>query len=206
MNAFENVHTFTQDAVDKNRFNRWIFDNILPYIKGRTLEVGSRRGAIATLFIEHNLPIHVSDENPDNRFTLNNLFRESPLLRQIHAMNFIRQDFEQAYVSYKGVFDTVVAINLTEHNYYEKPDLKNAFYLLRDRGHFIFIIPEYTTSYSLLEQSFEDWQRYNISIAMKMLDNNCKILNLQYFHWLQAASASGSNTGFSTLAVFRKTR
>ena len=54
------LHTLNVIA-KANRFNRWMYDQIKPHLKGEILEIGSGIGNISKLVIESNHFITLSD-------------------------------------------------------------------------------------------------------------------------------------------------
>jgi hypothetical protein len=205
MSIQEMSHTFTSEPDDLVRLNTWIFETIQPYVKGRTMEMGSGQGAITSIFIDHGLPIHLSDESQTNRQTLLKNFGGIEGIRMIHDIDFLSSDFEQQYFSSLGAFSTVIAANITQHGYYDTKALNKAKHLLRSRGHFIIVAPVYTTLYAGLEENLEEWKNYNAVVIKKMMGDNIDVLKVRYFNWKSDSDASFSNqTGLSTLAVLRK--
>jgi hypothetical protein len=206
MSIQQTSHTFTSKPNDLTRLNNWIFDTIQPYIKGRTMEIGSGHGAMASIFVDHSLPIHLSDEYQVNRQLLQERFQGVDAVRMIHDMDFLSNDFERNYRSSLGKFATAVAVNITEHGYYNKIALNNAKHLLRIRGHLIIIAPAYTSLYAGLEEDLEEWKKYNAVMIKKMLGENIEVLKVRYFNWNSTSDAAlSAQAGLSTLAVLRKT-
>src|SRR5690242_8161392 len=94
------------------RFNRWMFDTIRPYCKGHVLEVGSGIGNISKLYLEHNMPLTVSDLRAEYCAILQQKFGTNPLLHGIESVELALPDFNQRYAHLVGRFDTVVASNV----------------------------------------------------------------------------------------------
>jgi hypothetical protein len=198
-------HYFNQAQGDIVSLNRWIFDTIQPYIKGRTIELGSCQGAIASIFTEHGLPIHLSDEHRTNRDALREKFQEVPGVRMIHDIDFLDPGFKLVNTSSLSAFDTVVAINVTEHGFYNKIALNNAKHLLRIRGHFMMIAQAHTAFYNGLEEDLSEWKKHNASDVEKLMGANVAVLKVRYFNWVTGTQTSQiGQSGLSTLAILRK--
>lgn len=205
MQVEEFSHTFTEETGGASRLNQWLFDTIQPYIKGRTMEMGSHHGAVSSLFTANELPLHLSDSLGENRHKLAERFKEEALIRLIHDMDFLRQDFAQAYEPSIGAFSTVIAINITENGYYSNIALNNAKYLLRLRGHLIIVAPVYTALFNGLDDDLDEWKKHNAPIVKKIMGDDVEVLKVRYFNWQPPAGIHSNTAGLSTLVVFRKT-
>src|ERR1700735_4941501 len=97
MDTQEASLNFVRETADVIRLNNWIFDLIYPYIKGRTLELGSVSGGIASFFIERDLPIHLTENDKIKRGNLQKKFEGRPAMRMIHNIDFNDALFEQVY-------------------------------------------------------------------------------------------------------------
>lgn len=204
MNTQEASLSFRKDTQDIIRLNNWIFDNIQPYIKGRTLELGSGSGLISSLFIVRDLPVHLSDENSANREGLLKKFDGLSAMRMVHDIDFNDRHFEQTYVHRAGVFSTIIAINIAEHGVYNRSMLHKAAYFLRIRGHFIAITPSNAVLFNAAT-GFKDLKKYNLKIARDLMGESFEILKVRYFDWSAGSdSSSMGQSGLYTLAIFRK--
>lgn len=204
MNTHEMSHTFIEEMGDKNRLNKWIFDTIQPYIKGRTMEMGSHGGAISSLFVDHDLPIHLSDGLEGNRQRLVERFRDTLLIRMVHDIDFLREDFVNTYRSSFGAFSTVLAVNITEHGYYNQLALNNAKHLLRLGGHLMIVAPAYTALLNGLEEDLDEWKKHNALVIKEIMGSNVEGLKVRYFNWQALPGLHSRTFGLSTLAIFRK--
>jgi hypothetical protein len=173
------IETFHRRPGEVMKLNLWMFENIQPYIKGRTLEATSGSGLFSSCLVEQGIPIHLNDTNNSNRQMLRERFTGSGM-KAIHSLDLLRQDFEQYYSSYLGAFSTLISLNITEFAYHEKIELDNAKRLLRKGGHLIFAAPSFTALYPGLEQDLEDLNRYNGKTLRSLLSES-KILKIRYF-------------------------
>lgn len=198
--------TFANKEEDIIRLNNWIFDMVSPYIKGRTLELGSGGGRISSIFMQHNLPLHLSDEKEANRKALGIMFSGIPLIRMIHDIDFVREGFTQTYARLIGVFDTVIALNITEHGFYDQLVLENAMHLLRRRGHFMVIAPSRAVLFNRMAQDLSGLKEYNYTVARKLMGPNFETLKARCFNWVsESETPDFSQFCLLTLAISRKT-
>jgi hypothetical protein len=180
---------------DSAELTHWLFDNIAPYIQGRTYELGSSKGAMAAVFLEHDLPIHLSDDNPDNRAWLNERFNRNPRVRQIHDTNFMDTAFSRQNAASFGVIDTLIALNIAEHGFYDRTHLFNGSLLVAVGGYFMVVAPVQTALYGELDSHLDAWKHYNLKAAKQLLGRSFSLEKLRYFNW----------AGLATLIVARKT-
>lgn len=206
MNTTETSLTFVQTAEGITNLNNWIFETIQPYIKGRMLELGSGLGRFSSIFMKHNLPLHLSDEKESNREFLQIKFDGSPMFKMVHNIDFHCDTFSQTYASMLGVFDTVIAVNITEHGFYNDTILKNAKDLLRRRGHFVALTPSRAVLFNRMEKDLSGLKEYNLTVARNLMGIDFQILKVRCFNWVaESESSDFSQFGLSTLAIFRKT-
>lgn len=196
---------FVQEAQDIARLNKWIFDIIFPYITGRTLELGSGSGEIASMFIERHVPIHLTDENNINKERLHKRFEGISFVRAIHDIDFNTPLFQQEYASGAGVFSTIVAVNIAEHGGYNNKMLHNADHFLATKGHFIVITSANAVLFDSESSNFEGLKEYNYKVARNLMGEAFEILKVRYFSWSADREIGYHNeSGLYTLAIFRK--
>ena len=202
MNAKEMLLNFVNDADDINRLSQWIFENIEPYIKGRTLELGSSRGGISSIFIKRSLPVHLCDENGANRETLRKRFGGMQAMRMIHDIDFNDPFFDQVYADSAGVFSTVIAVNVAEHGIYENRMIHRAKYFLGSGGHFMLAMPASVILFGNVGSHIDDLKQHNYKVARHFMGDNFEPLKIRHFNWL----IDPNNCNLShlyTLTIFR---
>src|SRR6478672_11669415 len=98
-----------------DKFNRWMYDTIRPFLKGNILEIGSGIGNISKFPLVEQLPITLSDINPGYQQILENKFSRYPSLQGILSIDLIQPDFEKSYASLHEKFDSIFLLNVIEH-------------------------------------------------------------------------------------------
>ena len=169
MDTQEMSLTFAREIADITRLNNWIFNIIHPYIKGRTLELGSADGGISSMFIKRGLPIHLTDEDNTNREKLQKKFEGITAMRMIHDINFYHDSFEKVYADRAGVFSTVLAVNIAEHGCYNENMLHNAEYFLAVRGYFIVVTSAKAVLFDKAAYNSEGLKEYNYKVARNLM-------------------------------------
>jgi len=194
---------FSQPLGDIQILNRWIFETIGPFVKGRTLEIDSGTNTLCSFFLEYNRPIHLSDINQFHVQKLRETYKDKPIVRAVHDFDFMSSDFQQSNPETLNVFDTVVALSYPAAGF-EKM-VENIKYVLRKGGVLIILLPIYTSIYHGLDQNLDDWKRYNAKPIERILMFNFSMLKVRYLNLPPDAIADRlRNFGLSALLTVRK--
>jgi SAM-dependent methyltransferase len=190
---------------DAAKLNNWLFETIQPFIKGRIMEMDSGVGAMTSFFVEKGISLRLSDTSKSNRDKLREIFRGLGPIKGIYNIDYHRPDFEQIYSSVIDVFNTVIALNIIDHGFYDKAALRNAKFLLRKRGHLMVVAPAYTAMYDGFDELPENLKKYNHQGLRNFLNNDFEILKARYFI-LKGNSRNpvANQLGLSVLAIARK--
>jgi len=191
---------------EEARFNNWIFEVVKSYIKGRTLELGSGSGDFSSIFIEHGLPIHLSDPDKSNRNYLRAKFEPSPYLKGVHDVDLLRHDFIEYHAPMIGVFSTVLCINIdfSRDNDLLKEAFVNAKSLLHRNGCLIISIPSYTEAYPGTEQNLRELKRGNRKPLGDLL-GDLRVLKNRYFNFeMNEVSNNKFHKNLNLIAVTQK--
>jgi hypothetical protein len=190
---------------DNLKLSKWIVEATLPYIKGRTIEVQSGFGSIASLIIEAGLPIHLSESQKSNRQKLRDKLAGSPLARSLRNIDYTTNQFHSDYQSQLETFSTVIAVNIIDNGYYSSEVINNAKYLLHTQGRFIIILPTYVVPFEDTLDNFDEWNRLNTSDIKKHIGTGFKLIRVRPFKWANAErEASSSHFELAVLAIFQK--
>jgi SAM-dependent methyltransferase len=190
---------------DLPRLKEWLFETVHPYIHGKVLELNSGTGEFSSHLVLHEIKAHLSDAEKTNRDILRKRFEGDPNVRGVHHIDFLRPDFTQYYSSKLAIFDTLLALNVTEHGFIAKPVLDTAKQLLNKGGYLILIAPAYTAPYHGLEENLEDWQEFNRRPLKRFLGAGFKILMVRYFNIRDTITDPSHNRfGVSILVIARK--
>jgi hypothetical protein len=167
-------------------FNNWVFENIRPYLRGRVLEIDSRSGLMSALFIENNIPVHLSDPNKNNRENLQKHYKENPNFKKVHNLDPNSSDFENLHSNKFSLIDTVILTNVIEHGFYNEKAIQNATKFLPLRGRIAIIIPAQTTLYSQDEENSELMIKYNSKSIRSLLSPELEPIMITYCKFITA--------------------
>jgi len=195
--------SFAEITDEAQTLNRWIFDKIRPYIKGRTLEISSGINSLCPFFIAHNRPIHLSDTDPNCFEILRATYSGNQIIRSVHSFNFAASDFKEAHPNTLNAFDTVMALNSSAADFGKMVD--NINYVLPQGGTLVLILPAYTSIYHGLDQNLDLWKRYNAKAIRDIVRFNFSISKIRYLNLAPDTTKTFfANSGLSVLAIFQK--
>ncbi len=174
------------DVIGEARnFNEWMFKTILPFTKGKILEIGSGLGNISNFFLENGSEIMLTDLRKEYCFFLENKFGSRNNLLGVGQLNLVHPQFGQVYKDYLGKYDTVFALNVIEHILDDNLAISNCKKLLKKDGHLIILVPSYQKLYNQFDKELGHYKRYNLkSLTDLFIKNNLKIVHKQYFNFM----------------------
>jgi 2-polyprenyl-3-methyl-5-hydroxy-6-metoxy-1,4-benzoquinol methylase len=168
---------------EAQKFNKWMYDTIKPYCKGRILELGSGTGNITHFFLKDNKLITASDIRENYRQYLSESFSKYDL--EVLNINMVHPEFDKVYEDYMNSFDTVFALNVLEHIEDDSSAINNCKKLLKENGLLIILVPSYDILYNKLDYNLMHYRRYNKSILGKIFNDNGLIIKYsQYFNFV----------------------
>lgn len=160
----EGLHTL--EAVSEAiQFNRWMFEQVRPFMKGKILEVGSGIGNISAFFTEQKTDITLSDIRENYCLALKKQFPQQPVLQ----MDLVDPDFQTKYAALSSSFDGIFALNVVEHIENDVLALENMRFLLKPGGKVLILVPAWPLLYNKIDQGLYHFRRYtttSLSSAM----------------------------------------
>jgi SAM-dependent methyltransferase len=160
----EGLHTL-EAIQDARNFNRWMYEEVAPFLSGRILEVGSGIGNISSCFIEQNAAITLSDIRENYCHALAQKFPDQPLLN----LDLAHPEFTSAYQRCLEQFDSVFALNVVEHIEDDFLALENIYRLLKPGGKVLILVPAGPLLYNKLDQGLFHYRRYTRSSLQKCI-------------------------------------
>ena len=167
-----------------DRFNRWMFETIVPFAAGNILEIGSGIGNLSRYFLEHNYHITLSDIDPVYTNILHQQFSRFPNLQGIMQIDLQHKNFQLEYASLKESFNTVFYLNVLEHLRDDKLAVKNSLYLLKPGGTLIILVPAYPILYSRMDKALHHVKRYTKKSLNKLLSDNGTTIKKSFYFYL----------------------
>lgn len=169
----------TLNVIEKaNKFNKWMYETIKPYCKGRILEIGCGIGNISEFFIQDSQEIVLSDLR-DNYLEIVSKKFSNPVLK----IDLVDAEFESKYEDLLNTFDTVFALNVIEHIENDKQAIANCKKLLKKGGNLIILVPAYQFLYNSFDTELEHFRRYTKNSLENIIQHNqLKIKKTFYFN------------------------
>jgi SAM-dependent methyltransferase len=143
-----------------DNFNRWMYAEVEPYLKGEILEIGSGIGNVSEFFLKDGANITLSDVRPGYCEILKNRFKEYDCLKGVHLLDLVHPDFLKMHSGLLGRFDSVFAMNVVEHIEEDELALRNLHALLKPGGRIIILVPTGNWLYNGLDVSLKHFRRY----------------------------------------------
>jgi SAM-dependent methyltransferase len=167
-----------------SRFNKWMYTEIKPFLKGNVLEIGSGIGNISRFIIEDGFIVSLSDYNPAYCSILTRNFSRYPNVKAIHAIDLLQPDFEITYSSLKESFDSIILLNVIEHIADDKKAISNCRYLLQKKGQLVVLAPAYQWLYCKFDKELGHFRRYSLSGMRSLIaDQGFEIIHQRHFNF-----------------------
>lgn len=152
-----------------DRFNRWMYQAIRPFVKGNTLEIGSGIGNLSAFFLNDGTTISLSDAEKNYVEILHKKFYGFKNLHSIFTIDLENPAFETTHFDLKEQFDTIFLLNVLEHIDNDKQALQNIRFLLKPEGTIIILTPAYKFLYSALDRSLGHYRRYTSGQLIRLV-------------------------------------
>lgn len=167
---------------EADKLNTWMFESIQPFVKGKTLEIGSGIGNISAEFVHHRLPLSVSDH--DDRYCrfLEQKFASEPLVEGVFNIDLVDPAFESSFARLLGSFDTIFALNVVEHIEDDRQAVANCHKLLAPGGHLILLIPAYQTLFNGFDKGLGHFRRYTMRSVRQLLSTRFEVIKTWHFN------------------------
>ena len=178
-----------------DKFNRWMYETIKPFCKGRILEIGGGIGNISQCFLAENQELVVTELQEDYCKIIQDRFCNHPGLKAVITMDIVDPEFETKYESLLGTFDTVFALNVVEHIADDTKAIANCKKLLKKGGPLIILVPAFQAIFNHFDAALGHFRRYTAPKLKPLFEaNDLPIIHQQYFNLIGIAGwwVSGS--------------
>jgi SAM-dependent methyltransferase len=183
----ENLEIVSQN----NRFNNWIYDEILPGLKGDILEVGSGIGTFSEKIIRDFPLSHITltdislayVKRLEKRFSKSNNNNDDNNNISICKLDLnCKEDYDK--IGYER-FDSIIAINVLEHVENDIYALQQLHKLLKNGGMLIILVPCHKFLYNIIDKKIGHLRRYSKKdLEFKITETRFNVERMFYFNML----------------------
>jgi 2-polyprenyl-3-methyl-5-hydroxy-6-metoxy-1,4-benzoquinol methylase len=159
------------------KFNEFMGESILPYLKGDVLEIGSGTGNMSEFFLSKNISLSLSDIEDKYCQILEKRFRKKAIRLDISS-EALFDDFP----SLENNFDSVFALNVIEHIENNNITIKNCNQLLRKNGTLVILVPAFNFLYSKTDIELGHFRRYSKKLLQETISPHFSIEKIFYFN------------------------
>ncbi len=137
------------------RYNRWMFRQIAPYIGQRVLEIGAGIGTLTRYLVGRELVL-ATDLNPRYLRIIANTFERH---MRVQVLPIDLADFDPTALAPHRV-DTVVCLNVLEHVEDDRRALRRLFEVLVPEGRLVLLVPAHRRLYGAIDRAIHHYRRY----------------------------------------------
>jgi SAM-dependent methyltransferase len=185
-------HENLEIVAENNRFNNWMYGEILPGLKGDILEVGSGIGTFSEKIIRDFPLSHITLTDTslayvkrlEKRFSKgNNNNDDNDNNISICKLDLnCKEDYDK--IGYER-FDSIIAINVLEHVENDIYALQQLHKLLKNGGMLIILVPCHKFLYNIIDKKIGHFRRYSKNdLEFKITKTRFNVERMFYFNML----------------------
>ncbi len=182
--TFDPIGTNTLEAIARaDRFNKWMYETIKPFLLGSILEIGSGLGNISKFAIKDQLKITLSDFNLDYCRRLEDSFGHHDNVQSVCSIDLQHPNFCKYYSEYYEKYDTVFLLNVIERLENDINAIENCRYMLKPQGTLVVLAPAYPYLFSRFDKELGHYRRYTLKTLSSVIrKNSFELIHKQYFN------------------------
>jgi len=149
-----NAQTFWLENLKlANRYNGWIFSQILPFLGQEVLEIGCGNGNFTVLLAQQCLRVVAVDLDQEYVRAAKSRLAGKAGVKVLHA--------DATQMQWRSSFDTVVMLDVLEHIQDDVQMLRSLSHCLKPQGKLIVKVPALEWLYSPMDEAIGHYRRYN---------------------------------------------
>jgi len=148
------------------RFNRWMAETILPWVGKRVLELGAGIGNMTQHLSRARRLYVATDLDEEHLARLRVRFQNRPNFASALCDLCNPRDFTDL----RGIFDTVVCLNVLEHVKDDLDGLRNIRSALAPGGRAIILVPQDQAIYGTLDKVLGHYRRYSATELRRRME------------------------------------
>jgi glycosyltransferase involved in cell wall biosynthesis len=138
------------------RYNRWMFEQLSPWLGRRVLEIGSGIGSFTRYLMGRDLVL-ATELNPRYLRILANTFERHT---RVEVTTLDLTDFDPAPIAARGI-DTILCLNVLEHVEDDQGALRRLYATLVPGGRLLLLVPAHERLYGAIDRAIDHYRRYD---------------------------------------------
>jgi SAM-dependent methyltransferase len=167
------------------RYNSWLGRKLRPNLGQRVLEIGAGIGTITREIAPGRERVIALEADPFYVQRLRNLFRESDVVRLVHAP-VERTDWDS--LAREGL-DTVMLSNVLEHIEDDAAAVSRFRSVLPEGGRLVILVPALPALYGGIDEAIGHYRRYTPETLRRVIESNG--FHLESLEWLNLLGIPG---------------
>jgi SAM-dependent methyltransferase len=160
------------------RYNRWMLQQLAPWLGQRVLEVGSGIGNFTRYLVGRDL-IVATDLNPRYLRILGNTFERHT---RVEVIPLDLTDFDPAPLAARNL-DTILCLNVLEHVENDREALRRLHASLTPGGCLLLLVPAHQRLYGTIDRAIDHHRRYERpGLAAKLEEAGFHVESMQFFN------------------------
>ena len=162
-----------------DKFNRWMYDQMKPFMQGKILEIGSGIGNISSFLIKDHENVVLSDIRKNYVKKLQQQYSGVEVIQ----IDLVGPQFDKKYKNLFETFDFIFALNVVEHIENDKIALVNIYKLLKKGGYVFILVPAYQSLFNNFDIALEHYRRYTKESLFKLF-HHFEPVRSYYFNFI----------------------
>jgi glycosyltransferase involved in cell wall biosynthesis len=162
------------------RYNRWMFQQLVPWLGQRVLEVGSGIGSFTRYLTGRDLVV-ATELNPRYMRILGNTFERHT---RVEVIPLDLMDFDPAPLAARNL-DTIICLNVLEHIEDDRGTLRRLHASLVPGGRLLLLVPAHQWLFGSIDRAIDHHRRYErTEVIRKLEDAGFVVEHTQFFNRL----------------------
>jgi glycosyltransferase involved in cell wall biosynthesis len=162
------------------RYNRWMLQQLAPWLGQRVLEIGSGIGSFTQYLTGRDL-ILATELNPRYLRILKNTFERHA---QVEVMPLDLTDFDPAPLAARHL-DTILCLNVLEHVADDRAALRRLHASLAPGGRLLLLVPAHEALYGAIDRAIDHHRRYErAGLVAKLEEAGFRVETTDFFNRL----------------------
>jgi SAM-dependent methyltransferase len=162
------------------RYNRWMFEQLAPWLGRRALEIGSGIGSFTRYLVGRELVI-ATDLNPRYLRILSNTFERHT---RVEVTSLDLMNFDPAPVAARGI-DTILCLNVLEHVEDDLGALRRLHAALVPGGRLLLLVPAHEWLFGAIDRAIDHHRRYGrAGLAARLREAGFEVEHTAFFNRL----------------------